>query len=422
MSRLRLPAARLLLWSLPLVVLAIGAATVAWRRAMGPEVAVARVQARPLVQTLVFSARVASPTRVFLGSTLTGRVAAVPQREGARLAGGDTVVQLEEAELAATVRQAQAALASAEARLDSQQGLLAPVARQQLEPARAHAGVAERERERAEALFAQGFIGQSRVDEARRAAEVARAQRESADVQARANASGGELAQARSRVDEARAALELALARLAQARVRAPADALLLSRLVEPGQIVQPGTRLAEIALSAAPQLVAQVDEKYLGRLQPGMAASVVADAYPGQPFEARIASVAPLVDALRGSVEIKLSLGAAPQFLRNDMTVSVEVVAARRERALVVPGEALRPGPAVLLLAEGRTALRAVTVGLRTLDSAEVTGGLQAGDQVVLDSAIGDGVRARPGSRPAVGGNAGAAEAADSALRSMAR
>lgn len=390
----------------------------AWQLRRSPEVPVATVQRQPLVQTVVLSARMASPTRVFLGSTVTARVAGVPRREGDGLKAGEAVVTLEDAEWRATLRQAEAALASAEARLASQRVLAAPVATQQLLQARATAEAAQRERERQEALFQQGFVGQARLDEARRSADVAQAALRAAEVQDQAQRTGPELLQAQTRVAEARAAVDGAQARLAQARILAPADAVLLQRLVEPGQIVQPGTRLAELALREPPQLVAQLDEKYLGQVSPGQAATVVADAYPGQRFAARVASLAPLVDAQRGSVELKLALPQPPAFLRDDLTVSVEIVTGEKPQALVVPAEALRAGPAVLVLADGLTALRPVKLGLRSLAQVEVTEGLQPGDQVVLDARVAAGQRARAGAARA----GGAGDAAATLTQSMGR
>lgn len=377
-------------WLLVPLLLAIAVAAWAWSRTRATPVPVLTVRAAPLTQSLAVSGRVASETRVFVGSTLTGRVAEVTRREGGTLAAGELIVRLEDAELAAAARQAAAA----------------------------------REVERNEQLLAQGFIGQARLDEAKRAADVARAVLRAAQVQREANVSGSELVTAEARVTEARAALELARARLAQTRIAAPAEATVLARHVEPGQIVQPGTRLVELSVRGPLQLVALVDEKYLARLAPGMAASVVADAFPGRPFEARIASIAPLVDALRGAVEVKFSLPAPPSppvRLTNDMTVSIEVVTAKRERAIALPGEAVRAGPAVLVVQGGAATLRPVQTGLRTLAAVEVTQGLREGEQVVLDAAIAPGARVRAVERTAA---AAAGEGLDvgAAMRGLGR
>lgn len=396
-------------WSLVLPLILLLAVGIAYALLRGTPVEVHRIKAAPLVQSLAVSGRVASETRVFLGATLTGRIAEVTRREGATLRAGELLVRLEDAELAATARQAEAALRAAEARLVGQRELAAPVATQQLAQARANADAAERERMRSEQLFAQGFVGAARVDEARRAAEVAHAALRAAQAQREANVGGTETQQAQARVAEARAALELARARLAQTRIAAPADATLLARLAEPGQIVQPGTRLAELGVQGPVQLIALVDEKHVGQLVPGQTATVAADAYPQQPFEARIATLAPLVDALRGSVEVKFALPAPPPQLKNDMTVSIEIVTGRRENALALPTEALRSGPAVLRVRDGRAELQPVRLGLRTLSAVEIVEGLQPGDEVVLDARVLPGARVRVVAappRPAVVGS----------------
>ncbi len=411
-------------WVLALLLVAAVAAVLVWSRTRATPVQVVTARAAPLTQSLAVSGRVVSENRVFVGSTVTGRVAEVTRREGGALREGELLVRLEDAELAAALHQAVAAQASAQARLASQRRLAGPMATQQLEQARANAAAADREVQRTEQLLAQGFIGQARLDEVKRAAEVAQAALRSAQVQQEANVSGTELLQAEARVTEARAAVELARARLAQTRVTAPAEATVLARHVEPGQIVQPGTPLAELSVRGPVQLVALVDEKYLARLSPGLAASVVADAFPGQAFEARIASIAPLVDAQRGAVEVKFSLPAtlpAAVLLKNDMTVSIEVVTGRRDKAIALPGEALRAGPAVLVVQDGRAVLRPVQTGLRTLSAVEVVQGLKEGEQVVLDAAVVAGTRVRAVERPA-GGAAGEGLDLGAAMRGLGR
>jgi HlyD family secretion protein len=111
------------------------------------------------------------------------------------------------------------------------------------------------------------------------------------------------------------------------------------------------------------------------------------------------------LVDAQRGAIEVKLSLSQpAPDFLREDMTLSVEVETARREQALVVPTEALRgeesTGPSVWLARDGRVEARKVRLGLRTLDAAEVLDGLSAGELVLIGPAPQPGQRVRTDGR----------------------
>lgn len=374
------------------------------------------VQRADLVQTVVVTGRVSSESRVTVGSVITARVKAVPLREGARVKAGELLIQLEDSEQRAAAAQADAALKSAEARLKSQEEMATPMAEQQLQQARANASAAQRERERRESLFKQGFIGQAQLDEARRADDVARAQLRSAEAQATANIRGAERVTAEVRVTEARAAAELANARLAQTRIVAPAEALVLERLAEPGQIVQPGTRLMTLSIAGPVQLVAQVDEKYLAQLAVDQPASVSADAYPGQRFATKVLSVSPTVDTQRGSVEVKFSVAQPPAYLRNDMTLSIEVETGRRKNVLAVPAAVVLTGdsPAVLVANAGKVERRAIKPGLRTLTAVEVLEGLAEGDVVLIDATLVQGSRVRPVARGELGGPKISNEVAD--------
>lgn len=312
------------------------------------------MQPGPLVRTLQFSARVATLSRVDVGSTLTGRVAQVLVREGAQVRADEVLIRLETDELNAALAQAVAAERQADATLQAAQATL----------------------QRGRQLVAQGFYSAAQLDEAQRAVDVAVAQRGSA-----------------------RAAVAAARARLTQAVLVAPADARVLSRQVEPGQIVQPGKALLSLALSGPTQLVAQVDERFLDQLQTGQQATVVADAFAGQRFAARILSIAPVVDAQRGAIEVKFTLlQEPPAFLREDMTLSVEVETGRREQALALPLTALRQPQGdtaqVLVAVEGVAQARQLRLGLRTLAAVEVLDGLRAGDAVLTGSGLKAGQR----------------------------
>jgi len=377
---------------------------------------------------------------------------------------GDVLVQLESDELRAALGQAEAAEQQASAALAGRRGSGRTAAQATLAQTEATQRAARAALVRAQQLVAQGFYSAAQLDEARRAAAVADAQTHSARAQVQASQDAGtDVAQARAQLDVARAAAAAARARLAQASLRAPLDARVLVRTVEPGQIVQPGKALLSLALAGPTQLVAQVDERFLDQLRAGQAAAVVADAFPGRRFAARVLSLAPAVDAQRGAIEVKFALsGAPPPFLREDMTLSVEVQTGRRDAALVLPQSALRPlvsggastaGTAgavaapqgnasemseipqaqevrdVLVVQGGRAQLRSVRLGLHTLGAVEVLDGLAAGEQVLVRSGGADGslqpgqrVRVRPVAwTPAAATNPGKGARAEDAGGAMA-
>ncbi len=404
---------RLALYFLLLVGLAVA---VVWWSARPPVLPTVTVQSASLVRTVLFSARVATFSRVEVGSTVTGRVQQVVAQEGLRVKAGDVLLRLENQELRAALAQAVANQQQAVARLAGLRSTGRSTAQAVVAQAESVLLAAQADLQRQKELVAQGFVSPARLDEAARAVAVADAQLSSARASRAANAEQGtELLQAQAQVDAARAAVESAQAKLAQTVVTAPADAQVLQRSVEPGRIVQPAVALFTLALTGPLQLVAQVDERYLDQLEVGQNATVVADAFPAQRFAARVLSISPLVNAQRGAVEVKLALqAAAPAFLREDMSLSVEVDTARREQALVLPVAALRsdsPGDAavpaqVRVVREGRVAEQTVKLGLRTLESVEVLSGLSAGDQVLLGPTPEVGRRVRTQATPA--GSAG--------------
>jgi HlyD family secretion protein len=377
----------------------------AWFAFRGTSVDAVEVRMAPLVRTVQFSARVATLSRVDVGSTLTARVAQVLVREGDVVRQGDALVRLESDELRAALEQAVASEHQAQARLEGIRTSGRLSAQAAVAQADATANAARAEMERAQQLVSQGFVSASRVDDARRALDVAQAQQASARALLQANAdTGTDAIQAQAQLAAARAGAVAARAKLEQTVLRAPADAYVLSRDAEPGQIVQPGRALVGLAMEGPTQLKAQVDERFLEQLQPGQKAMVVADAFSDQRFAAHVLSIAPAVDAQRGAVEVKLALEQQPPaFLREDMTLSVEVETARHARVLALPLAALRSPAAsdtasVLVLSEGRALERQVRLGLRTLEAVEILEGLTEGDAVLLGSAVkvGDRVRTR--------------------------
>ncbi len=403
-----------------------------WLSLRGPQVDAIEIRAAPLVRSLQFSGRVATLSRVDVGSTITARVVKVLVREGVAVGQGDLLVQLESDELRAALAQAQANASQAQARLAGLRSTGRTAARAAVMQADATLRTTQAELVRTQQLIAQGFVSASQLDERQRAVDVARAQQASAQAQSLANADAGtDVVQAQAQLEQARAAITTAQAKLAQTQVIAPASARVLTRQVEPGQIVQPGKALMSLALAGPTQLIAQVDERFLEQLQTGQSTSVVADAFPGQRFSARVLSIAPAVDAQRGAVEVKFSLDTAPPaFLREDMTLSVEVETARRERALVLPLLALRSPPGstgtnVLIVQDGHVQVRPVRLGLRTLDAAEVLDGLAQGDAVLLVGEPKPGQRVRvkvQAWQPSVSAGPGALMATGAAAGSAAR
>jgi HlyD family secretion protein len=371
------------------------------RMLLGPKVHSVLVTRGDLTQTIVSSGKVIAASRVAVGSQVVGTVAAVDVQEGEQVKDGQLLARLRDEEQRAALEQARANLVEAQAKLNQLAKLSAPVTEQDLRQAEANLDLARREYERVKSLHAAGFFSDAKLEEAERNLRNAESQEKSALAQAITNRpQGADYLLAISREAQSRAALEVAQARLDYARIQSPVTGVVLRRLVEPGELVQPGKVLFDLGAGEI-QLSLQVDEKNLGLLGLGQQAVCAADAYPGRTFTAEIFYIAPGIDPQRGTVEVKLSVPSPPDFLRTDMTISAELQAGSRHDVVMLDSNTLRDAstqPWVLVVRDGRAQRQAVKLGVRGSGKTEILDGLTPGEPVIppSEAAVKPGQRVR--------------------------
>jgi len=371
-----------------IIVLLLAVVFALFRWWQGPVVPSYTLSAMPLVQNVVATGRVATVSRAQVGSEISAVVLQRLVQEGDQVKPGDLLVVLKSDELLAQVRQAELALTELASSRRPQAAAELASAKAQLEQASREAT----RRRNAEA----GILSREEVEQAVEAERVARNNYETARVKATALAAG--------QVEEAvlREQLAVAQAQLAKTKIRAAVAGTVLTRDVEPGDLVQLGQTLFTIALTGNTEIRVPLDERNLPQLALQQNATVISDAYPDQSFPARINFIAPSIDPQRGTVEVRLTVNPVPDFLRQDMTVSVNVETAKRARALAIPNDALSSikgdKAVVLMVRDGKIQRQQITLGLRGLAMSEVKSGLSEGDQVLADaeSSLEDGTRVR--------------------------
>ena len=356
-----------------------------------------------LVQTVVASGRIMTPQRASVGAVTTGRVVRIPVEEGQSVKRGDILIVLDDEDESASVAQARGAVAQADARLRQLREVGLPAAEQALIQAQANLTQARQQHERAKELKAKGFVSQAALDDAQRNLDVAESQLSAGKLQVATNRpSGSDFALAQTALAQARANLGVAQAKLDQTVILAPVDGTLIARNVEPGNVVQAGKELMVLAPEGETQVVVQIDEKNLAQLRIGQHALASADAFPRERFAAVLVYINPGIDALRGSVEVKLRAPEPPGYLRQDMTVSVDIEVARSAGTVVVPADTVRDAngaqPWVLAVDGGRATRRAVKLGLKGDGRVEVLDGVAPGDRLISASqaTVGSGQRVR--------------------------
>ncbi|ENV48903.1 hypothetical protein P255_02745 [Acinetobacter brisouii CIP 110357] len=372
-----------------IAVLIIAASFAALRWWQGPLLSSYSVASMPIVQTVVATGRVMTVSRAQVGSEITGVILERLVQEGDRVSRGDLLLVLKSDEIVAQVKQAETALTELATSRRPQAAVDLANAKVQLDQA-------IREANRRRNLSESGSLSTEAKEQADKAERVARNNFESARLAATALAPGN--------VEEKllRERLAALQAQLARTQVRAEVAGTVLTRNVEPGDLVQPGRTLLTIALDGSTEIRVPFDERNLPQLALQQHAVVIADAYPDKPFPARINFIAPSIDPQRGTVEVRLAVDPVPEFLRQDMTVSVNIETAKRDRALAIPNDALTNvqgnQATVLLVPNGKIQHQPITLGLRGLAISEVIAGLKAGDHILANpvSSLTDGTRVR--------------------------
>jgi len=390
-------------WFVLAVALVIGAG--GWqgvRLIIGPAVVVDSVKRGNLVETVVASGHVETPYRVEIGSQITGTVAEVLVQEGERVSKGQPLIALEARELKAAVVQAQGAVAQADARMRQLDELTLPSAREALSQAQATLVNAQATYDRTSQLAKDGYATRQALDDVQKVLDVALAQKRSSEFQVyTASPGGSDYVMAQTQLNQAHANLDTAESRLSYATIAAPRDGVLITRAVERGTVAQPGKALLVLAPAGEVQLVLQIDERNLGKIALGQKALASADAYPDRRLAAVISYINPGVDISRASVQVKLTVSDPPDYLRQDMTVSVDIEVATKTNALVLPvrsvHDILSGQSWVLGIKDGRAAKRPVQVGLRGNSHIEIVDGMTENEVAIpLNSGVLTGQRVR--------------------------
>jgi membrane fusion protein, multidrug efflux system len=144
----------------------------------------------------------------------------------------------------------------------------------------------------AEQFHAAAVTAQANADHSR--AEFAVSRDQASVTRAKRLTLQASLAQAEAAVASAKAALALARQDQTNTLVRAPIDGVVGDRQVEPGDYVQPGTRLLTVVPLDALYVIANFKETQTARMVVGQGASVEVDALPGRALKGRVESFAP--------------------------------------------------------------------------------------------------------------------------------
>ena len=230
-------------------------------------------------------------TTVGVGFKIAGHVAQRFVDEGEKVPKGQPIAALEQADLELDVANAKAQLLAAQAML-----LQLNNGSRVQDVTAADKENAATDYQRMRQLYSQGAIAEQQLDRSRTVYATANARSDQAAQQLSLLVEGPrqeEIALAAAKVEQSKQVLNLAQTRLGYSQIIAPIDGFVLSKNIEAGEYVSPGTAVVTLGELGQVWLKAYISETDLGKVKLGQPVTVTTDTYPGKKYQGQIQFVA---------------------------------------------------------------------------------------------------------------------------------
>lgn len=171
--------------------------------------------------------------------------------------------------------------------------------------------------------------------------------------------------------------------------VRAPTAGTVTSFPISTGSMVAPSMSIGKISSTDDLEIVINVAERFVSRIETGQNALLSFDAYPGELFTAKVTEVNPILDTTSRSMTVKLRQDPADSRIKIGMYCRVKLITETRSGAIAIPRSAVlsRSGADYVFVVDSAASTvtaRPVTAGITVDDMVEIVSGLASGEQVV--------------------------------------
>jgi RND family efflux transporter MFP subunit len=250
---------------------------------------------------------------------------------------------------------------------------------------------AEIELKRAQQLHDSGIQTQEALDNARTTADSLRAKIALAQVQ---------VAAAETRVGVAQQAVD-------NCTIRAPFPGIVVSKDAQVGEMVSPNsagggftrTGIATIVDMKSNEIEVDVNESYIARVKEGQMVKATLDAFPNDPYDAKVRTVIPTADRQKATVKVRITILKLDDKILPDMGVKVAFLEEEKpathkgkekapQAVAYIPKSAIRTDAStsfVYLFRDGKVERRAVSLGLDRGTDVAVLAGVTPGDSLVV-------------------------------------
>jgi RND family efflux transporter MFP subunit len=333
---------------------------IVWMLRRPPQVLVGQARREDIVRTLAVTGRVRPQASNQVSPLVSGQVLELPRREGERIRKGDLLARIESSTADAEVARARATLAARQS----------------------EARVAAANFRRSQALNANGLISLQEFERSR------------ADAQS-----------AVATAKEAEQALQASQSQAENYVLRSPIDGVILTRRVDVGQNVSPGTVLFEIATNERSDIEADLDERYLPELRVGTKAEILLAGNTRQTYPATLCYISREISLQTGAAVVRFCLDDGTRTLPAGLSADVNIEVERHPNAISVPRAAIGGAGQqrfVYVIEDGRSVRKPVSVIDWPAERVVVTKGLNGNETVITNPKdVIDGARVRPKQAP---------------------
>ncbi len=308
-----------------------------------------------------------------VSSKITGKVKEVMIEEGQHVVEGEILARLDPSDASAKRELSQSQLASAQS---------------QLAEAKAQLTLSDRNLSRTRDLASKQLVAASALD----AAVADRASR------------AARLVSLQSAVKVARDGVDISALGVDNTVIRAPFTGVIVAKAAQPGEMISPisggggsiRTGIGTLVDMDSLEVQVDVNEAYIGRVQPKMPVEAVLNAYPDWKIPAEVIAIVPTADRSKATVKVRIALNQKDPRIVPDMGVRVSFLEETKPTTgakpvvtgVTVPAEAVveRAGKSVVfVIIEDKAMQRDVTAGETRDGNRRISRGLAVGETVVL-------------------------------------
>ncbi len=289
-------------------------------------------------QSLTAAGYIVPKKKVELGSKIMGRLAHLGVEEGDVVARGQVIARLEDNEIRAQLRQAEAALQLAQAKYAEISAGSRPEEIEQqrasLEQAEANLKAAKANLERFRKLYEKEIVSVQELETVQNQHQVRLAEYKGAQEKLKLLAAGPRpetLSIARAEIQQAQAQVEFYRTLLENTVIRSPITGVVVEKLAEVGEIVSPNTaaevsRSGIVTIASFADMRAEVDvnESDLVKLRLNQAADIVLDGLPDRTYRGLLAKIHPQANRQKGAFKIEVAVLDPDDKLRPEMSAKV--------------------------------------------------------------------------------------------------